>query len=184
MLAIPAVVAASGFYVASIAFPSLVFLFLGAVLVALSWGLLPKRARVPDQSLSAKDLPMLFVLLDQISDKLSAPSVQHVHISSEFNSGIFQARPRWGKPQVVLTIGLSLWESLDADERVALLAHDIGRIVSGDPRQGTVLGYALQALERWMFWFRPSDTAGDFGGLSFVGQVFNLLLNSWPRADS
>ena len=73
-------------------------------------------------------------------------------LTGDFNigyaaSGLTQRR--------VLVVGLPFWSVLDGGERVAVLAHEFGHAVSGDPSTSVVIGGALQTLRRWEAMLRP-----------------------------
>ncbi|WP_328822533.1 M48 family metalloprotease [Micromonospora rubida] len=70
----------------------------------------------------------------------------------------------------VLCLGLPLWGSLPAQERVALLGHELGHFVNGDPRRSlltpafTMLGAAADLL-------RPVRTVSGGGLLEQAGEA-------------
>ena len=55
----------------------------------------------------------------------------------------------------MLVIGLPFWSILTGQERIAVLAHEFGHAVSGDPSTSIVIGGALQTLRRWEAMLRP-----------------------------
>jgi Zn-dependent protease with chaperone function len=130
--------------------------------------------------------PELFALLADVAAALSAPAaasvpaVAAVHLGPEFNAAYF--RDRRGP---VIRLGLSLWSILTAQERVALLAHELGHGVNGDVRRTAFVGTAITSLERWRQLleprlFRAGRSAGGVngaGGLaSFAEGLVPLIL--------
>ena len=100
-------------------------------------------------------MPLLHELTDEIARELSVPPVQEIVVGADFNigyaaSGLTQQR--------VLVIGLPFWSILTGQERIAVLAHEFGHAVSGDPSTSIVIGGALQTLRRWEAMLRPDRT--------------------------
>lgn len=125
----------------------------GVVLVTAGLAVLPRLERpAPGQRLRFDEVPQLHGLVDEVADALAAPRVQAIVMNGDFNvgyaaSGLTQQR--------VLMVGLPFWAILDGPERVAVLGHEFGHAVSGDPSTSIVIGSALQTLRRWDAVLRP-----------------------------
>jgi Zn-dependent protease with chaperone function len=107
-----------------------------------------------------------FGLLAQVAAAVDAPCPQVLHVDAEFNaycgrSGLLR-RP-------VLGLGLPLWASLSPQARVALLGHELGHLVNGDPRRGLLTQPALTTFGRLADLFDP------------VGMPFRSI---WGRESS
>src|SRR5207249_11991578 len=91
-------------------------------------------------------------LLDDVAGAVGAEPVSSVILSADFNASFTQVGLR---RQGILILGLSLWEVLEPSERIALLGHEFGHAVNGDPRRGLVIGAALRSLATWYNLLRP-----------------------------
>jgi Zn-dependent protease with chaperone function len=60
----------------------------------------------------------------------------------------------WRRRRVV-TLGLPLWDALPADQKVAVLGHELAHGVNGDARHGVVVGTSLATLARLRLLLRP-----------------------------
>jgi heat shock protein HtpX len=187
----------AGLLVISIDFPNLFICLLGALLFATAWVLTPKRPRLATMGLTPlSDMPALSALVLRISDKLCAPPVIYVRIEPHFNASVMQVGI---KRHSILSIGAPLWASLTAEQRVAMLAHELAHLVSGDPARGAVTAYALEILQRWNFLLTPNDEHHDAGaatslvraGLAFIRMCLEateqillwLMFNQSQRAE-
>jgi Zn-dependent protease with chaperone function len=125
----------------------------GVVLATAGLAVLPRLERPPPgQRLRGDEVPLLWSLADAVADVLDAPRPQVVVLTADFNigyaaSGLTQQR--------VLVLGLPFWAVLDGPERIAVLGHEFGHAVSGDPSTSIVIGSALQTLRRWESVLRP-----------------------------
>jgi heat shock protein HtpX len=105
------------------------------------------RPRVPRLSRDAwvmerSSAPKLFGLLDQIAAAANAP-VPHtvvLYLGTNAFVGVLGLRRR------LLAIGLPLWAGLAPQQRVALLAHEMGHLVNHDIRRGRTVGLARCTL--------------------------------------
>jgi Zn-dependent protease with chaperone function len=128
----------------------------GVVMATAGLGVLPRLERPPPgHRLRPQEVPLLHELADEVAHELSVPPVQEIVLGADFNigyaaSGLTQQR--------VLVIGLPFWSILTGQERIAVLAHEFGHAVSGDPSTSVVIGGALQTLRRWEAMLRPDRT--------------------------
>jgi heat shock protein HtpX len=76
------------------------------------------------------DAPALFSIIDEVAGKVGAPRIDLLVLDESYNAwcGRFGIRRR-----CVLGLGLPLWGALSADGRLALLGHELGHLVNGDP---------------------------------------------------
>jgi Zn-dependent protease with chaperone function len=99
----------------------------------------------PDaQLIHREQAPLLFALLDKIAAAVGTTPVGAVALEAEPN--VYYARVGWRFTPVV-GIGLSLWMSLGPQERVAVLAHELGHGRNGDARHGWVVNSASVILD-------------------------------------
>ncbi|MBC9715234.1 M48 family metallopeptidase [Streptomyces sp. TRM66268-LWL] len=129
----------------------LVLLFFSAVLRP--W-VPPLHPQLP--TLDRQAAPRLFALLDKVAREVGTRGVDLVVLEPGFNAYVTSRRPR----QRVLCIGLTLWETLTPQQRVALLGHELGHFTNGDTRHGLVVGNALGTLAWWRHWLDPGRWRG------------------------
>ncbi len=152
----------------------------GVLLILVAVILLPRYPRLPRHidTLSAERAPTLFALVARVSQAVgTAPprtiAVTPWHEAWTTSVGLRQRR--------VLTIGLALFGSLDPQQRVALLAHEMGHFRNGDIRRGLFTQPAMTVLGRLSDLFRGrslirlrSIGAGGLGNL--VDPLVDLVM--------
>jgi Zn-dependent protease with chaperone function len=126
-----------------------------------------------------EEAPVLFGLLDEIAESIGTPRVAAVALDAEPN--ICFIRVGW-RFRPVIGLGLPLWTGLRPQERVALLAHELGHGKNGDARHGWVVGAAESVLEQLEAAFTEQlydeyklDTAHDLGTDTSVGHLTRLV---------
>jgi heat shock protein HtpX len=123
--------------------------------------------------------PTFFALLDEVASAAGATVPDSVILASEFNA----STARYGlRGRHSLSIGIPLWLVLTPRMRVALLAHELGHLVNGDPRRGLSVEPALNTFRRFAEATGAERTLGyvfdpDRGGNRGIGQLlFELVL--------
>ncbi|MEQ8899202.1 MAG: M48 family metalloprotease [Roseovarius sp.] len=150
LLATPYVTMAGGVALIIAAYPDILPIIVGLILIGFGFTLLPPGNRNRIKTYCRSDLPELFSLLDRIADKLGTSAPDGVHIDHEVNAYMAQFRSRFFRQQEwVLGIGLPLWAALTPDERIALLAHELAHRVNDDPMRHGVFARANAVLENW-----------------------------------
>jgi Zn-dependent protease with chaperone function len=104
----------------------------GPVLLVLAFLLRPRLGRSPgeDRRLRREQAPTLFTLIDRVAAAAGAPVPEIITVSSEFNASTYRAGLRRTPG---LNIGTYLFAVLPPQQRVALLAHELGHQINGDP---------------------------------------------------
>lgn len=125
------------------------FMLIIDAVVLLGWGLFTWPG-LPDpfpagEVVARERLPQLYALVDQLCGLLQAPRIDGIVLTDQFNASVEQYG--W-KRRRVLFIGLPLWELLEPQERLVLLGHELGHLVSGDPLQGRLPEMAVRILFR------------------------------------
>ena len=98
--------------------------------------------------LTREHFPALFDIIDELRQKLDAPTIHQVLITPEFNAAIIQT-PRFlafGFTHNTLILGFELLVSLSADELKSVLAHELAHL-SGN--HSKFHGWIYQARESW-----------------------------------
>lgn len=122
-------------------FPSF-SLLAGVPVLMVAWVLRPRLGSAGETwaQLTRADAPVLFALLDRIAAAANAPLPDRVELNADFNAmaGIHGLRRRR-----TLVIGLPLFGVLPPAQRVALLGHEFGHFVNGDPARAALTMPAL-----------------------------------------
>ncbi|MEU5914336.1 M48 family metallopeptidase [Micromonospora sp. NPDC047527] len=150
-------------------FPNLAIL-LGVAMIGLAVALRPRFGRLdPELEVLSRDrAPELFALIDEVSTAIGAPVPDVVGVDGDINAYAGAVGLRRRK---VLCLGLPLWGSLTAGERVALLGHELGHFVNGDPRRGLLTQPAFTMLGSAADLFRPVQTVRGGGIVEMVGDA-------------
>ena len=124
----------------------------GGLLLAVAYFVQPFRRRKWNPiEVSRKDARELFALIDRVAKSIDAPAVERVVVTADFNAFYTRSRAR-GR---VIGIGMSLWSVLGAQEKVALLGHELAHAVNGDLRNIKLVGAAFVTLGRWQQLLEP-----------------------------
>jgi Zn-dependent protease with chaperone function len=121
-------------------------ILLALLAFAMSFAFRPRAGQLPqDVHLVDRDrAPTLYAVLDEIATAVGTRKVTAVAVSAEANLSYLQIGWRF-RPVVV--IGLPLWTSLGPQERVAVLAHELGHGRHGDAVSGWLVGSAWSVLD-------------------------------------
>jgi Zn-dependent protease with chaperone function len=153
IMAVNIVLGLAGLYLVISGWPNIMFMLGGIVLLLTAWFLRPQLGSVPEECLSRSEFPNLFSMVDGIAAQLSIKPIEHVRVDHHFNASMDEV----GLARTpILTIGLPLWVSLTGQERVALIAHELAHRANHDPARGTVVGWGLAALDRWLYLMDPT----------------------------
>ncbi|WP_298260591.1 M48 family metallopeptidase [uncultured Litoreibacter sp.] len=144
MLIVPFVLMIGGVVLCVLGFPNPLLLFFGGLIVAVGFYVRPRRPTIEGQFFTRDDLPELFSLTDQIAERLGGQPITKVQFGAEFNAHSVE---RVGER--VLGIGFALWQILSAEERVALIAHEISHQVNGDQARTGILQAGLHSVAEW-----------------------------------
>ena len=150
VLASPIVVMALGGGLILTTFPRVLPLIVGLILIGFGYVLLPPRYRNTQQTYSRVDLPLLFELLDDIAARMGTTAPDGIHFDGDFNAYMTHLSARHSRRRDwILGIGLAMWATLSPQQRIALLAHELGHRVSDDPMRHGVFARAKVVLENW-----------------------------------
>ncbi|RKE18875.1 M48 family metalloprotease [Streptomyces sp. TLI_171] len=148
---------------------------LGVVALAVAVLIRPRLGRPQRDGVLTRDAaPVLYGLVDQVSEALGAPKVDSIVVTDRFNASVGVLGLRRHRQ---LDLGLPLWEMLPRQQKVALLGHEIGHYVNGDSRSGLWTGSAVGSLAEWERLTHPSpDNESRRILLIMATFVANLLL--------
>jgi heat shock protein HtpX len=162
--------------------PGFVSKLLGAILIGVAVVLRPRLNRLAAvtqdaQPIDRKAAPELFGLIERVAEEVGAPLPQLILISYEMNAFTTTVGLR---AQRVLCIGLPLWATLEPQERVALLGHELGHFVNGDVRRAPLTSVAETTLTRVAMIFRPTHEASN----GIIGMIAGALSRAFARLVS
>jgi heat shock protein HtpX len=124
-------------------FPSLLIVP-GVLLIVLAVALRPRLGRPPRRGvLRREEAPVLFDLVDRVSAAAGARAPRIVTVAPDFNA----RADRIGLRRLsLLELGMALWITLPPQLRVALVAHEVGHTVNGDPNRALLIQPALSTF--------------------------------------
>lgn len=114
--------------------------------------MLPKRLSNHEDYLDAEQFPVLYSVVNRISDELGASRIERIVINEEYNASI---RTPFFKKGHILTLGLPLFYVLNRQEKVALIAHELAHDVNRDVARGRFIGGAVAILAHSYIVLRP-----------------------------
>ncbi|WP_371409505.1 M48 family metalloprotease [Micromonospora zamorensis] len=167
--AVLALAVVGGWLIVAFPFPNLAIVP-GVAMVGLAIALRPRFGRLdPELEVLTRDkVPELFGLIDEVATAIGAPVPDVVGVDDAINAYAGAVGLRRRK---VLGLGLPLWGSLPAGGRVALLGHELGHFVNGDPRRGLLTQPAFDMLASASDLFRPVQTTVGAGLLEMLGDA-------------
>ncbi|WP_394621558.1 M48 family metallopeptidase [Lentzea sp. JNUCC 0626] len=142
-------------------FPSFFPIVAGVPVLLVAWALRPRLGSAPDSwhELRRDDAPTLFALLDRVAATVGTQLRDHVALDADFNASAFTHG--WLRRRT-LTIGLPMFGVLTPQQRVALLGHEFGHFVNGDPSRGLLTEPAVRTPLTIADLVRPSESlVGD-----------------------
>ncbi|MEV6270244.1 M48 family metallopeptidase [Kribbella sp. NPDC051936] len=141
----------------------------------------------PDVQLVPRDhAPTLYAVLDELADTIGTRRVATVVVNTEPNVWYQQIGWRF---RPVVGIGLPLWAGLRPQERIAVLAHELGHGRHGDARSGWLVGGAwsvLQELQETFTEQHGDQIRREFGtedgtGAGLISQLVNATVGALVR---
>jgi Zn-dependent protease with chaperone function len=181
ILATPYLVFVAGCALIYLSYPNIPLLIIGLIILTTAIYLRSPKHLNDQKTLTRTDLPSLFKLLDDISDQLSAPKFDGIHVDSRYNAYATE----FSDGQRVLGIGVLLWKALEPSERLAMLAHETAHFTNNDPARGRLESAALTTLSNWVEIFDPPHVFDHETGTTIViddrdiiGQVIGNSIGS------
>jgi len=157
--------------------------FLGMILcLFLVYKTFPRSRDIGKHTLNRQQAPALYRLLDVLSEKLNAPQVETVVIINELNAS---SSLRGFRRKFVLGIGLPMPLTLEAQEFVAVLGHEVAHARNGDATRSKWITMAVATLAAWHEIFRLDEPlafhSGGFAGLLalMIDIVFRVLASGF-----
>ncbi|MGD8188907.1 M48 family metallopeptidase [Brevibacillus ginsengisoli] len=144
----------TGSWLAVIGWGKFFFLLGSLVCFVIAWLTRPRFGKLHDPILSKKEFPTLYKVANDIASVLQSKPVTGITIGYEYNAAFESVGIRGHQ---YLNLGLPLFAVLNAEERVALIAHELGHGVNKDTSKGFFIGSALSTLTVWHDLLRPDS---------------------------
>jgi Zn-dependent protease with chaperone function len=137
-------------------FPSFSILA-GVPVLLVAWTLRPRLWSAGDvwHELRRDDAPTLFALLDRVAEAAGTRLPDRVALDADFNAA---AGAHGWRRRRTLKIGLPLFGVLTPQQRVAVLGHEFGHFVNGDPARGLLTQPALRTPLILADLMRPAES--------------------------
>jgi heat shock protein HtpX len=153
--------------------------FVGLFLVLLAVGLRPRLGKLDKRAyvLDKRQSPALVGLVARVAAELGTRPPDVILVDERFNASCSAVGLRRTR---VLTLGLPLWAALPPQQRVALIAHELGHFVNGDLRSGVLTWLPVRTLRELALMVSPDRRTriGRSAGVVGLAQaLINLVLH-------
>ncbi|WP_323101934.1 M48 family metallopeptidase [Intrasporangium sp. YIM S08009] len=146
----------------------------GWVLVALGWVVVahvaPRPVRLEAEALDASTHPATHRLVSAVAEAVGTTAPRVVAVDGDLAAGVANVGWRM-RPAVV--VGLPLWTMLRPEQRLALLAHELGHLRGRDTFTAALVGQAHRVLERLATLLVPLPR-GAFGELEWLSPTVGV----------
>jgi heat shock protein HtpX len=160
-----------GVWLGAAGWPNVFALFGALLCLLIAWLLRPRFPKLRVTVASRDEFPVLYKITDEMAKYLGESGAQDIVVGEGFYAAFTQVG--WQRRKVMY-LGLPLLAILDAQEKVALIAHELAHGVNGDPNRSLVIGAATSALGEWYGILYP-----DFSGWRLLGveAIFLIPIN-------
>jgi Zn-dependent protease with chaperone function len=147
-------------------------ILIGVTLLGVGLLMRPRFAKLDPSDGVVTDAPALHQLAADVARALDRDPPDEIRITADWNAawGVVGARRRR-----VLVLGLPLLAALEPQERVALVAHELGHDRNGDARRNLIVGTAVRGLDRLSDLLRPAPqydsdylAEAEFGPIGWI----------------
>jgi Zn-dependent protease with chaperone function len=125
------------------------------LLLCAAWLTRPRPSKAPD-GVRWVDGPQTLRFVRSVAQAAGAPAPHRVGFDEQLNASYTVVG--WRRERL-LVIGLPLWDALPAQQRVALLGHELGHAAARDSRHLLLVSTALETLHEWMLVCRYETSA-------------------------
>lgn len=169
----------AGIWLAIIGWGKFFFMLGSVVCLVVAWLTRPRFGRIQDPILPKEEWPILYKVVNDVASILQAKPVTAITIGYDYNAAFGSAGLRGDK---YLRLGLPLFAVLNAQERVALIAHELGHGVNKDTSKGFFIGTAISSLAVWHDMLRPDAIIEESPNLVDIMMIpINLILLGMSR---
>lgn len=152
-------------------------LLCGLLCLAIAWYITPRNPPIKaDKILSRKTYPTLYRISNRVAHQLDVRLVEGIVVTPYFNA--FISKVGW-KGKTYLYLGVPLWLSLNDQEKIALIAHELSHEANGDFGNSFLVGRAIQSLTKWYSALNPPIVirgSHNFFTMIFSGIVYAVFV--------
>ena len=146
---------------------------LSPLFVGMAWLFRPRARNDVAKVERPQDITHIRSFVDRVAEAVGTKAVDEIALVGEFNAGVTTVG--WRQRRVLL-LGLPLFAVLEPQERVAVLAHEFGHFVNGDPRRGLLVSSALCSLQQWHATLAPNSIGkSSYGSIGLLMIPVNLV---------
>ncbi len=169
-----AALAAAGVWLVLFDFPNFTII-LGLLLLGIAAVLAPRFGRLgaDGDRISRDEAPTLFGLVDRVAAAAGTGAPNVIELSADINASASAVGLRRRR---VLHLGLALWGPLSAQQRVALLGHELGHFANGDVRRLVLTQPALTTLGGLADLFMPDPGLRSYDLVAVGERLANAFL--------
>ena len=156
-------------------FPNPISIAIGLAMLCVAAFMRPRVPRMPEGTvLEPTDTPTLHALAGDVASTLERPAPDAIVADTRWNAS--WALAGWRRRRV-LVVGIPVLAALEPQERVAMIAHEVGHDRNGDVSRGVFIGSAVNGLDTLSDVLRPPRHPGGIslglfesitGGLMWV----------------
>ena len=151
---------------------NIMYLVYGIFCLVMAVATRPRLSSPPENVLQRDEYPNVYESIMQLANSMGLKKIEGIVIDDQYNASFQRAGIRG---RVYITLGLPLYSILTDEERIALLAHEIGHGVNGDPQRGMFVHTAVDTLQKWYDALMPESLFSSEGGLP---GIFMLPVNA------
>jgi Zn-dependent protease with chaperone function len=162
---------AGGIAAIAVEFPNPISILIGVAMLCVAGFMRPRAPRMPEGW--RLDEGALHEVAGRVAAALSRPAPEAIVADTRWNAS--WALVGWRRRRV-LVVGLPLLAGLGPQERVAMLAHEIGHDRNGDATRSLFLGSAVDGLDALSDLLRPPARYLSLGALESITSALTWLL--------
>jgi heat shock protein HtpX len=143
---------------------------IGIILASFTYMIVPRVYRLKEPILDRQQYPAIYKVVDEAAALLGASPIDGIVIDQGYNAAYTASGFQRKK---LLIIGLPLFASLSSEEKIAILAHEIGHHANRDITRSFFLGGVQRALGRLFIGLYPETDHSDV--LAFLAKPLEWL---------
>lgn len=170
-------------YLLAFHYTNIVAIFLAIVFLFICWQGRIRFQKVDLPFLPRDEFTTTIQLIKDLSKILGVPEPDYYLYDLDYNAAVFRCGTCNKKRAIV--IGLPLFYILSAQEKVALIGHELSHFANNDPKRSILIGTVYNSIVTWLeilepdcLW--PSDQPAIEALFEFLGNIFMYILSRLP----
>jgi Zn-dependent protease with chaperone function len=145
----------------------------GVLMFTLTYLLFPRTEKIEGKILSRKEYPRLYGIVDEIAESIGTQKIDGIIVNEDFNAAFGQFG--W-KRKSILYVGLPLFSILNAQEKVAIVSHELAHGRNNDINRSLLVYTAVNSLLKWHYALYPDYIFEPGMGILALGAIpFKLV---------